>query len=163
MNNELGHHLNTETLNDLMIGLGSAEAEDHLAACAECRARIGQFQKDVALLDQTSMAWSRLRAAHMPDPPIQAGVRRLPLATMGWAMVVVLLLAIAPPVWRTLNRPTASQMPSPTVQTETSEAQIAEDNQLLHDVDTAINTGEAAPLEEFTRPDRPHPHQKARP
>jgi hypothetical protein len=167
MTNEFQTHLSEEALNDLLIGMGSAEAEQHLAGCAQCRARVELFHSDLKLLDETSMAWSRVRAASMADGAAATTSRRLSLATMGWAATGVALLALAVPVWRNVNRhadqtPTASTPPA-AVAAEDSEAQIAADNQLLREIDAVVNSHEASPFGEPLRTDRPRARHKVQP
>ncbi|WP_420238952.1 hypothetical protein ACOBR2_04980 [Telmatobacter bradus] len=58
-----GTHLTEEMLSDLLIGLGTAEAERHVADCAACRQQVEGFGADVALLGQTALAWSENRVA----------------------------------------------------------------------------------------------------
>jgi predicted anti-sigma-YlaC factor YlaD len=175
-------HLSDEALNDLLIGTGSAEAEQHLAGCAECRGRVDAFNADLKLLDETSMAWSRVRAAGMAELPAPSGMRRAPLATMGWMAAGLLLLALAVPVWHSGNHHTdqtkadqtkadqakadqakAGSMAPVGPSNEESEAQIAADNQLLHEVDAVMNTDEASPFGETLRSDRSHARHRARP
>ncbi|MDR3724123.1 MAG: hypothetical protein P4K83_06505 [Terracidiphilus sp.] len=170
MNSDFSVHLSEEALNDILIGIGSEQSERHLAQCPECRARVEEFNSGIALLDATSMAWSRQRAAQMPDPPPHTGAGRFPLATMGWATAAVLLIAIVAPVWRHhLNQSKIGYATQPAIQTpevthaEDSEAQIAQDNALMRDVDAAINASEASPLGGYTRPERPYRREKARP
>ncbi|MDR3792930.1 MAG: hypothetical protein P4L03_06075 [Terracidiphilus sp.] len=169
MKSDFTAHLTEEALNDVLIGMGSEESERHLAACSVCRAQVEQFISGVELLDATSMAWSRQRAAQMPGLQPHAGVWRIPLATMGSAAAFVLLIAIAAPVWHRLDQPKVGYAPPAVVQTpaaaqtEDSETQIAQDNALLRDIDAAVNASEAPPLEVTTRSERPSSREKARP
>jgi hypothetical protein len=169
MKSNFNAHLTEEALDDVLIGMGSEEAALHLAACPECRARVKEFSSEIALLDATSMAWNRQRAAQMSDPQPHTGVGRIPLATMGWVVAAVLLIAVAAPVWHRLNQSKIGYVPPPAIQTPAvaqtgdSETQIAQDNALLRDVDAAINASEAPPLGETTRSERPYRREKARP
>lgn len=158
-------HLSEEALDDVLIGLGSPESEGHLARCAACRARVQAFGADLKLLNETSMAWSRVRAAGMAEAPLHAGVRRRPLVTMGWAAAGVLLLALAFPLWHSVNQHSdkAGVTPAVAVREPDSEAQIAADDQLLRDVDAAVNTNEASPFGDPLRSDRPQAQHRARP
>ena len=163
MTAEFPAHLTEEALNDVLIGMGTPASEQHLSACAECRARAGECTAGIALLDASSLAWSRQRAAQMPDTPATAGARHWPLATMGWAAAAVLLAAVALPVWHSREHPKAGTVQPAMAQAEDSEAQIAQDNALLRDVDAVVNASEAPPLGEALRPERPHRREKARP
>lgn len=161
------NHLSAEALDDVLIGMASAEAEQHLAACAQCRAQVKSFYTDLQLLDESSLAWSRVRAAGMSDVTVNAAPRRCALATMGWMTAGVVLLALALPVWRHLGRSNdaLANQPAPPVAVvaDDSAAQIAADNKLLEEIDAAVNHNEASPFGEELRTDRPYARQKARP
>jgi hypothetical protein len=165
MTTQFPAHLSEEALNDLLIGLGSSESEEHVASCAACRARVQALGADLKLLNETSMAWSRVRVAGMGEDPLPAGVQRKPLVTMGWTAAGVLLLALAFPLWHSVNQHNApANIPPAVALTEPeSEAQIAADNELLRDVDAAVNTNEASPFGEPLRSDRRQAQHKARP
>lgn len=168
MKSDFTAHLTEEALNDVLIGMGCEESERHMAACPECRARVEEFTSGIELMNATSMAWSRQRAAQLPNPQPNAGVWRFPLATMGWVAAAVLLIAVAAPVWHRLDQPKIGYAPqaiqTPAMaHTEDSETQIAQDNALLRDVDAAINASEAPPLGETTRSERSYRREKARP
>ena len=69
MTPSLSNHLSEEALDDVLIGLGSAESEAHLAVCPECRAEVETFRGDVALFNAASVAWSESRR---PQPRLPA-------------------------------------------------------------------------------------------
>lgn len=165
MTNQFQTHLSDTAVDDLLIGMGSAADEEHLAGCAACRARVDAFRADLKLLEETSLAWSRVRAAGMADGPAATATRRRPLATMGWMAVGAALLALAIPVWHNLHpeqTPTVSTPPV-AVATENSAQEIAADNQLLREIDAVVNTSEASPFGETLRADRSHARHRARP
>jgi hypothetical protein len=159
MTTELRAHLTEEQFDDLLIGLGTDETRSHLAHCAGCRAQIDAFRAAMAQANESSLAWSRVRAAGMANPSVGAGSHRLALTTMRWAMACLLMAVLALPIWhsleqrplRSLEQPMTGSISAPT---EDSEPQIAKDNQLLQEVDTALNANETSPLEEFTASDR---------
>jgi hypothetical protein len=178
MKNNCAAHLSEEALNDLLIGMGAPESEHHLEGCAECRARVDEFHAGMELLNQTTRAWSEYRALRIESAPGKAsarraasswagvlgsGARKMPLATMGWATAAVLVAAIAVPVWRMHNQPPVGSMTPATAQPQETEAQIAQDNQLLREVDAAINSDEESPLGAYSSSKRPHPRQSTRP
>ena len=60
------NHLSEEALDDVLIGLGSAESQAHLEVCADCRAQVRTFLGDVALFNAASMAWSTFSTLGQP-------------------------------------------------------------------------------------------------
>lgn len=154
-------HLSEEALDDLLIGMGSSEAEAHLAACASCRARAEAFQADMALLGQTSLAWSRIHAAALPVPQ-KTGTGTMPFGKIYWALAVVLLLVISLPVLDHRNKTLPRPVTPGTAQNEDNEQQIAQDNDLMHAVDAAINPNETSPVHTYHLSDQSHSRQKAR-
>lgn len=154
-------HLSDEALDDLLIGLGTSEDEEHLAHCAHCRARVEAFQGDMALLRQTTLDWSRVRAAALPSP-IKAGIRHWHLSKMGWAAVSLLLLVLVTPVMQHRTRESSRPAPALARQEAESEQQIAQDNALMQAVDTALNSDDAAPARAYHLSDRSQRRQKAR-
>jgi anti-sigma factor RsiW len=177
MNHNSAAHLSEEALNDLLIGIGAPESERHLEGCAECRARVDQFDAEMELLNQTTRAWSNYRAERMESAPgkpatrravaswagvFGTGARKMPLATMGWATTAVLAAAIVLPVWRTHHQPPVGSMTPATAQQQETEEQIAQDDQLMREVDAAINANEESPLGAYSSSKEPHPRQEDR-
>jgi len=167
MTNTIGHHLSTEALDDVLIGMGTAESESHLAACAQCRARVQAFGANLQLLDETSMAWSRVRAAGMAEMPVPTRARRRPLATMGWTAAGLAALALALPVWQGVHQhidhARLGAAPQVTATEPDSAAQIAADNKLLEEIDAAVNSNEASPFGVILRTDRQAARHRAQP
>lgn len=164
MTRESTNHLSGEALNDVLIGMGSSASESHLAACSLCRGRIEEFQSDLGAWNAATLNWSESRAARIQvsRDQIRPARRPLPLAALGWALAAMALVAIAIPVGREnglfgTHRGTATVVPQ-----EDSEAQIAQDNELLKAVNAAINPREMSPLKEYDFSDRPGPRHKHR-
>lgn len=61
MNRTMKDHLTEEMLDDVLIGMATAEAEAHLAGCAACRKQVEEFRADMALLGQAALGWSEAR------------------------------------------------------------------------------------------------------
>jgi heme exporter protein D len=159
---EFDPHLTQAQLDDFLIGLSTEASARHLENCATCSAQVEEFRATMALVDKSSMAWSRVRAAGMENPSLPTGVHRLALSTIVWSVVCVLTVSLAIPVWHSMKQPAQHAQEQPgqqqragssaaqTAGSEDSEAQIAADNKLLQEVDTALNASEASPLGEFT-------------
>jgi len=157
-------HLSEEALDDVLIDLGTAESHAHLAVCGECRAKIAIFRGDVALFNAASMSWSNSRRLQpLPTEGRGAHVRTI---FIGWVAVAASLVLMAIGIWR--YRPETPLRQANTVQSlpGDSEAQIAQDNQLLQAVNAAINPVEASPIDEYKIMESHHPdslaHSKSR-
>ena len=134
MTNDSAVHLSEEALNDVLIGLGSPGDEAHLVACPACRARRADFRAQVQAFGESSLAWSEARAAAMPRPSKWQAARRVPIPALGLALAAMLLVAVAAPLWHHFNSsgPSSSGAVVPPVSASgDSEAQIAQDNELL--------------------------------
>jgi hypothetical protein len=162
MTTQLSNHLTEEALDDALIGLGSAESEAHLAVCPACRARVEEFRSDMKVFNDTTLAWSEAR----PVPSLQGAARpkaHLPVfAPVGWALAAVVLLLLCVSVWNHDQRSASHEGFASVATPEDSETQIAQDNEMLRQVDVALNTGEASPISEYHLADGQHPRLKVR-
>jgi len=155
-------HLSEEALDDVLIGLGTAESHAHLEVCAECRSRVATVRGDIALFNAASMAWSESRRPQARVSISQA--KRLPAAFVGWATAAAAMVMMAFGIWHHRAENPANQanthiaQPAPAAD---SEAQIAQDNQFLQDVNAAISTDEASPIDEYKIVESASPHSKA--
>jgi len=149
-------HLSAEAFDDILIGMGSREAEDHLAECATCRNKLDAFREDMSLFNEASLGWTR---AKMAQP--RAVSRRqpffVPSPVLGLGALAMLLIMLGLP---TVHRPNAGGMPhAPTVSDSSGSAeQIAADNQLMKDVDAAINPDEASVVDQYHLMESPKSH-----
>src|SRR5947209_14106483 len=136
-------HLSEESLDDVLIGLGSENSRAHLAVCPECRAHVETFRGDVALFNSASMTWSESRRPQSRLSEVHTG--RLRAAFLAWTAVAAALAVMAFGIWH--HRSSAAPNQANTVQSRPldSEAQIAQDNQLLQAVNAAISPDEASP------------------
>jgi hypothetical protein len=139
-------HLSEEEFDDLLIELGSLQAQAHLQTCADCRRKLKSFQEDVHLFNEASMAWTEARALRPQTVP-----RRyhffIPSPVLGICAAALLLLTIGLPVmFRTHHIGVSTSAISGTAETPD---QIAKDNQLMKDVDAAINPDEAPVVDQY--------------
>jgi anti-sigma factor RsiW len=149
------NHLSEEALNDVLIDLGSPESEAHLAVCPDCRLRVKAFRSDMALLNAASLAWSESRPAGLRAATPKT-VHRTRLAFVTWAATAVALMVMAFAIWHHKGQPAPpTQATVTTTQPSDTEAQIAQDNQLLQAVNAAISPDVESPIDEFRLP-RPH-------
>jgi hypothetical protein len=153
-------HLSEEALDDLLIGLGSPESEAHLAACLDCRGRVNGFRSDVALFNSASMAWTESQLVQL-RPTARKTVHRIRLAFVSWATTAAVLAGMAVAVWHHHGPATSpSRATAPQSQPSDTEAQIAQDNQLLQAVNAAISPDEESPIDEYKLFQRRHSHLK---
>lgn len=152
------NHLSQEALDDVLIGLGSAESHAHLAVCFECRAQVETFRGDISLFNAASMAWSKSR----PQLPVrERQAPRVPAAIVGWAVSAAAMAGMAFGIWHHHSPAPPSQANTVQSLPVDSEAQIVQDNQLLQAVNAAINTDEASPIDEYKILESPRPNTKA--
>jgi hypothetical protein len=142
-------HLSEEALNDVLIGLASPDANAHVAFCELCRRQVEQFRDDMRLFDETSLAWSKSKAANKIRVLPPWGLRQAILAPVGWAMAAAVLVMLAIP--SLIQHRSDQHGPVATTGTEygDSAAQIAQDNELLRSVDIALNPNEDSTLHEY--------------
>jgi hypothetical protein len=161
MTPEQSAHLSEEAINDCLIGLGSPQSEAHLAVCVGCSSRVKEFQTDMAAFNQTTLAWSESRPRtnlHSAPAPRTGRIAVLPL---GWALAAALLVVIGFPVWNHY-RSAVHTAPAAGSASVDSEAQIAQDNDLLQSVNVALNEDEESPVAVYHLSEAPHPRSKAR-
>ena len=145
-------HLSEEALDDVLIGLGSVEAEAHLAACSRCSDTLRQFQAKMGSFNQASLAWSEARP--VPEAMSKAVARlnakpRGVIAPLSWAMAVAVVAALGFQIWNyELHQPSTAPVASVS-QSVDSEVQIAQDNQLLQSVNAALSACEVLPASEY--------------
>jgi hypothetical protein len=185
MTQQISAHLSEEAFDDVLIGLGSAESEAHLAVCDVCRGHLKEFQSNLQTFNQASLAWSQATSEARPVPISMseegaslrlfarpAGRLRI-FAPVGWAVATALLLVLGLQIWNREHQPsltgntaTDNAVSNNSTQTATqgdTEAQIAQDNQLLQSVNLALNTGEASPFQEYGLGDERQARIQARP
>lgn len=163
---ELSAHLSEEALDDVLIGLSTAESDAHLAICGACRSRVEAFQSGLQAFNQASLAWSEARpiptTTISPQAAAKSKAHSAMFAPLGWAMAATMSLMIGIPIWNR-DHPTPSiHEPTVVVTAADSEAQIAQDNELLKSVDMALNTNEESSLNEYHLLDEHHSHLKKR-
>jgi len=149
MTRDILTHLTEEALDDALIGMGCGESQGHLARCPECRAKIEQFGADIQLFNAASLAWSEARPRRPLEPARLTPVRRMPFALVGSTVAAALAVAVVLSVGHHESGLTPQSRSANGVQIQDSQTQIAQDNQLMEDVNAAIGPQEASPLDEF--------------
>jgi hypothetical protein len=152
-------HLSEEAFDDVLIGLGSPESEAHLAACRDCRLRVNAFHADVALFNSASMAWTENQPVLL-RPTARKTFHRTRLAFVSWAATAAALVGMAVVVWHHDGPVTPSRATPNVSQPADTEAQIAQDNQLLQAVNAAISPNDESPVDEYKLFQKRHSHLK---
>ena len=153
-------HLSEESLDDVLIGLGSPESHAHLAACAECQAQVEAFRGDMRLLNAASMAWSESRRPQERIVAPQGARTWVPFGS--WIAVCATVVVMAVAIWQHRPAPAPNHPTILQPQPADSDAQIAQDNQLLEAVNAAISPDEDSFIDEYNiGVETPPPHAKA--
>ncbi len=172
MTRELSAHLSEEALNDVLIGMGSDESEIHLAVCAACRARVDEFHSDMDAFNRSSLASSEFASRQSPHPIVpRPRSQSLRVLSFGMAAAAALFLAMTTSLWHktdhkidqgSTNQVSFNQGAPHVDVPEDTEAQIAQDNELLKAVNAAISPEDESPFSEYHLLGRPQPHRKVR-
>lgn len=143
----LQSHLTNEALDDVLIGLGSPASLAHLARCPECRARVEAFQSSIEVFNQASLAFCEaqpLKATPASRPAPRYFTRPVLAA---WATAVLLIL-VSPVAWH-LFKPHPVQGPAIATVEQDSETQIADDNELMRQVNAAIEPDDQSVVDQY--------------
>ena len=148
-------HLSEDELEDVLIGMGSAEADAHVAGCAACAGRKAEFAAAVAGFNQATLAWSEAKSHTLTRDLTAgtegAGARRFGLAAAagvcGAAVVAALLSHEVP---RAGETPGGTAAPAAAVDRD---REIAGDDAMLRDIDAALYRPDPSP-EQVYRLDR---------
>ena len=152
INHPMTEHLTDEQLEDVLLDDAGPEALAHLAACAFCRAQNDVFVSSVQSFNQASLAWSQAkpqaRSNALPLTPSGTVSRSFPAAAWAFAatllVLVALLLVHAVPHAHTPAQ--QAQQAGPNGQHPASaDPQIAADNVLLADIDSALDQPDPQP------------------
>lgn len=163
MTRDLLTHLTEEALDDALIGMGSADSQAHLTRCTECRAKIEQFGADIALFNAASLAWSEAQPRRPLEAARVASVRRMPFALVGSTVAAALAVAVVLSFGHHESGFAPQSRSGNGAQIQDSQTQIAQDNQLMEDVNAAIGPQEVSPIDEFGLSKTRGKHGKAYP
>ena len=141
-------HLNDAQFTDCMLDVGLApEAEAHLAACGHCQEELARFRVAVDDLSLAGLAWSQ---AHAPQGSLRAAKKTPRWAVAAWGAAAFAMLALGvTPLLHHEHPARDTQVATVTEPVEDSDAQIAQDNKLMHAVNMEIAEGEPSPYREY--------------
>jgi len=142
-------HLSEDDLTNHLIDPDhESPAALHLAACTDCHARLEAFEASMGSFSSLTLAWSEQRSITMPLRPERGSAPRWVPSTMpAWSAVIAaaLLLAVVIPADLHIKAREAQTQAEVGVDPD-SDAQIAQDNQLMRAVSLEINRREPSPL-----------------
>jgi hypothetical protein len=151
-------HLNDDQFTECLMGAepGSAAAA-HLSHCAACREELARFGMSVDSFNAATMAWSESRPSMNLEESTWDRLHRASwtnrpfVAATSWALAACLMLVAGVSIvqYREHRDGQANNIASVVPPQEDSEAQIAEDNQLLMEVDLALHDRSRSPMQEY--------------
>ena len=148
-------HLSEESLDEILIGSGTAADASHLASCEQCAARLETFRCSMALFNQASTDWAQARANSISR---ELTPRRVQFAILpAWAVAAAFFFAVALSflvgIHRGLTPNQATVLDGGQVVAGAAsdrQDEIASDNEMLHAIDTAISQPVSSPVEVHT-------------
>lgn len=152
-------HLSEEELNDALIGLGSSASEAHLARCPECRMKVQEFHVDVDMFNQASMAWIEAKPAKRVRATSRVPALHMSSTIAGWALAAMLLAVAVAPI---RHHPGSNSLQTG-AQAQDSDTQITEDNELMQEVNAAINPDEKRTVDQYHLLESQHLQVRVRP
>ncbi len=155
MNSKLSNHLNDDQFMECAIGEEpSVEAAAHLRECEACREELARFGVSVSSFNSAAQAWGEsLPPMSVVGASVGQQGHRAPrpfFAVASYALAACLMLAVGFDVVHHVQGGGGSgAVSTASVPQEDSAAQIAQDNQLLMDVDVAIRSDDRSPVQEY--------------
>lgn len=143
-------HITQEEMTDLLMGARTSTLECHLQACAGCREELERVKSSLALFRTASHAWSESASSEFAASQQVIMVPRAGTYISWWKMAAVaaIMLAVFATAYRIKRTSTdinTGKVTTPSaVTTASSQDQIAEDNELLAQVNSEIS--EAVPM-----------------
>ena len=155
-NNSALSHLSEDDLDEILLGIASAESTAHLAGCDVCTERFIAFQTELksqmAAFNQASMAWSEARSNTISrDLAHHKATPRLTLPKV-WSAAAAMVLVATLGLHVTLDRRSAALEASNSTASKTisgssdaihpehDQHELASDNAMLAAIDSEMGT-----------------------
>ena len=153
----LDAHLTDDDLDEMLIGCASPEMAAHVDQCAACAGHLAEFRSSLASFNQAASAWSEAKSnALTRDLQRHRAPFRI-TARAAWSCASVVVLAVMAAVGLGLHERSAqiaaAQAERRWGQIETasneanSEREMANDDAMLRQIDSAISSTEPSPEE----------------
>jgi hypothetical protein len=157
MNENHFTHLSDEQFSDCALGMEPVgDAAAHLSACSECTEELARFGASMTEFSAAALGWSESRSPmSLRQLGLKASSPHPRFAIASWALAAGFLLAVGvSTVTHREHRGAAdggsAAVASPVGEVaDCSEAEIAQDNKLLQDVNMAIGSGEPSPVSQY--------------
>jgi anti-sigma factor RsiW len=144
-------HLSEDQFTDCLLGTEpSPETAAHLAHCAACQEELAAFDASVAGFNSASLAWSEARPVQSLLPANYSRAQKPFLNAASWALAVCTLLVVgASTVLHRQEVERSASVAFAGASQEDSEAEVAQDNKLLQEVDQALHHNVSSPVQEY--------------
>ena len=156
-------HLTDDQFTDCLLnGAPAPEAREHLAHCAHCQRQVNLFLSSVGDFNRASLAWCDSRPSISLRAASKSNTRLHTFAPLGWALAAAALLAVGVPAFQHDRLMTPTHNLAAAGSLEDSEAQIAQDNNLLLSVNMALAQNAPSPIRDYELTDEDSQAQDAR-
>jgi len=123
--------------------------QSHLAQCDECRTELGVFLAAMADFSAAALDWSKSQPVVSPRARWLRTQQPL-VAPLRWALAAALIAAVGVPLAMHHERAKwGGNLALVEAEAEDSPAQIAQDNNLLRQVDVALGESDPSPYQEY--------------
>jgi hypothetical protein len=133
-------HLTDEQLAEHLAGRSSRPGEDHLAACAACRAELDSMRASLRVFNQASLEW----ADHQPRTYRPAPSWR---PAMVWAALCVAVLSVV--LLAGLLRHQNQIRMAAASGADNTTAELEQDNDLLSAIDKELDSTQLSPTKMY--------------
>jgi len=145
-------HITHQEMTELLMGTRTSTLDCHLQACAECRKELERVKASLALFRTASHVWSESAASEAPQMQRAMALPRTRAYASWWtfAAVAAVLLIVFAAVYRIERNPTPSNTAQVTPATSivrSAQDQIAQDNELLAQVNSEISESVPTPMQ----------------
>ena len=145
-------HITHEEMTELLMGARTSTLDCHLQACAECREELERVKSSLAMFSSASHSWSESAAAEATEMQRVITLPRVRTYTSWWkvaAVTAVLLVVFAAAYRIEKGSPidNSAKVITPAINAESSQSQIAQDNELLAQVNSEISESVPTPMQ----------------
>ena len=133
-------HLTDEQLAEHLAGRSSQTGEDHLAACAACRAELESMRASLRVFNQASLEWAdRQPRMYRPAPSWRPA--------MVWAALCAAVLSVVLLAGFLRHQQQIRMAASPGADNNTAE--LKQDNDLLSAIDKELDSTQLSPTKMY--------------
>ncbi len=146
-------HITQEEMTELLTGTRTNTLDRHLQACVECRDELERVKGSLALFRTASHAWSESVASDLSEVQQVISLPRARTYASWWklaavAAVLLIVFMAAYRVERTSVNNNTVQVTTPSGEiVESAQDQIAQDNELLAQVNSEISESVPTPMQ----------------